>query len=214
MNFGQAFTYVFQDADWFKKIIIVALVALIPIIGQIVVLGLTVEVMRRVINNDPTPLPEFDFGGFLGKGFQALVVSIVYGLPLFIFYLPIMIVPIIGDATGNGDVMNYIMIATSCICGGLMVLYGILYAFLYPAALGKMVTGGSLGAAFRIGDVFALARKGLMPYLIAVLGVLVAGLITPFGVIACGVGVLVTMTYTAAVTGHFYAQAYKQASLL
>lgn len=213
MNFGQAFTFVFQDTDWFKKIVIVALVSLIPIIGQIVALGFALEIMRRVINNDPTPLPEFDFGGFLGKGFQAFIVGLVYAIPLIIFYLPIQIIPLLGGVVDDGEILGYAVIAVSCICGGLAFLYGILMAFLLPAAYGKLVAEGTLGAAFRIGEVFGLVRKALVPYLIAILGTLIASLIAPLGAIACVIGVYLTMAYYFAIMGHFYGQAYKQATM-
>ncbi len=39
MEFGKAFTYVFEDKDWLKKIGIAALVSLIPLIGQLIVMG-------------------------------------------------------------------------------------------------------------------------------------------------------------------------------
>ena len=32
MDFGLAFSYLFKDPDWFKKIVIVALIGLIPIV--------------------------------------------------------------------------------------------------------------------------------------------------------------------------------------
>ena len=55
MDFGSAFSFVFQDEDWIKKILLIAVISLIPIVGQIVALGFALEVMKRVINSDPTP---------------------------------------------------------------------------------------------------------------------------------------------------------------
>ncbi len=213
MNFGQAFTYVFKDADWFKKIIIVALVSLIPVIGQMVAFGFAMEIMKRVINNDPTPLPEFDFGGFLGKGFQAMVINLVYYIPLIIFYIPIQVVPFLGASMDNADVAGYLTIGVSCICGGLAFLYAILIAFVLPIALGKFNTEGSIGAAFKFGEIFPLVRKAIVPILVAILGCLIGMIIVPFGSIACGIGIVVTMTYFFAIMGHFYGQVYKQALL-
>jgi uncharacterized membrane protein len=39
MDFGRAFSFVFEDPDWLKKVAIAGLVMLIPVIGQLVVLG-------------------------------------------------------------------------------------------------------------------------------------------------------------------------------
>jgi len=85
MEFGRAFTYAFEDTDWLKKVGIAALVFLIPIVGGIIVMGWALEITRRVINDDPQPLPDWsDFGGYLGKGFKAFVVSLVYALPVLL----------------------------------------------------------------------------------------------------------------------------------
>ncbi len=72
MKFADAFTFVFQDQDWFKKIIIPGLVGiLIPIIGQILLLGWSLKVTLNVIRKNPNPLPEMDFGDDLARGFKA-----------------------------------------------------------------------------------------------------------------------------------------------
>ena len=211
MNFGQAFTFVFQDPNWFKKIGIVAIVQLIPIVGQIVAMGFSIEVARRVIANDPIPLPDFDFGGFLGKGFQAFIIGLVYAIPLIIFLLPIQIIPMLATTIDDADVMNILTIVVSCICGGLSFIYGIIMAFLLPAAYGRLAATGSMASAFKFGEVFANVRRAIVPYLIVILGLLVAGIIAPLGAIACGIGVLLTMTYYYAISGHLYGQAYRQA---
>ena len=39
MDFGKAFTYVFDDADWIKKVGIAAVLMLIPFVGQVIVAG-------------------------------------------------------------------------------------------------------------------------------------------------------------------------------
>ena len=49
MEFSRAFSYVFEDSDWFKKIALAALVSLIPIIGQIFLIGWALEITSRVI---------------------------------------------------------------------------------------------------------------------------------------------------------------------
>ncbi len=211
MNFGLAFSYVFKDPDWIKKIGFVALCQLIPILGQIVAMGFGIEVIRRLLNNDPRPLPDFDFGLFLGKGFQAFLVSLVYSIPMAIITLPIQILPAFANSGQNADLYNTLSIAISCICGGLGFIYGLLIAFLLPASLARLADTGSMGAALKLGEIFGIVRKAFVPYLIVVLGTLVAGLIAPLGVIACVIGVLVTSVYSQVVIAHLQAQAYRQA---
>ncbi|MCJ7624235.1 MAG: DUF4013 domain-containing protein [Anaerolineaceae bacterium] len=210
MNFSLAFTFAFKDADWIKKIGLVALVSLIPVIGQLLILGFALEIMKRVINNDPVTLPELDFGGFLGKGFQALIIGFVYGIPLFIIIIPTQILPFLVD-TLDADLFGYLTIGVSCLCGGLAFIYAIVMGLMLPAAYGNFIKEGSLGAAFRIGEVFGLVKAAPVAFLIAIVGTWLANLIVPFGVILCVVGVWVTMALSMAIMGHFYGQAYNQA---
>src|SRR4030065_1188818 len=85
MDFGKAFSYQFEDQDWIKKILIAAVIPLIPIIGSLVVAGWGVEITKRVIHHEPFPLADWnDFGGYLGKGFKMAVIALVYALPLII----------------------------------------------------------------------------------------------------------------------------------
>ena len=210
MEFGLAFSYVFKDPDWVKKILLIAVISIIPIIGQLVALGFALEIMKRVINHDSTPLPDLDFGGFLGKGFQAFVISFVYSIPTFIFTAPTQIITLFADSM-DPDVAMYASIGVGCICGGLAFIYGILMAFMLPAAYGEFLSQGSLGAAFKFGKVFGLVRKAPVAFLIAILATFVGGIIAPLGAIACVIGVFATMAYYFAIMGHIYGQAYNQA---
>jgi hypothetical protein len=211
MDFGKPFTYVFDDPDWIKKIGFVALCQLIPFLGQLVAMGFMIETMRNLLFNDPLPLPEFDFGKFLSKGFSAFVISFVYAIPMIILSLPLYITQGVAMQAQNGDAANAAMIAVSCICGGAMFLYGIFLALAVPAALTRYADKNSIGAAFKIGEIAGIVRKAFVPYLIVIVGTLVASLIGSLGSVVCVIGVLATTVYANAIGAHFYVQAYRQA---
>jgi hypothetical protein len=213
MKFGDAFTYVFQDPDWFKKLIIPGLVMLIPIIGQIAVLGWSLQVTLNVTRNAPNPLPEFDFGRDLGRGFKAFVVGLVYGIPIFVLYLPIIVLSAIAANSGDDTMVMLIGIGSACF-GLLMLLYSIVLGVVLPAAYTRTVVEDSIGAGLAFGDVFGLVRKALVPYLLVLVGSFAASFVGSLGSIACAVGVLVTMPYAFAILGHLYGQAYMEAKEL
>jgi hypothetical protein len=48
MEFGRAFSYAFEDSEWIKKVGIAALVFLIPLLGLIILMGWSLEIIRRV----------------------------------------------------------------------------------------------------------------------------------------------------------------------
>jgi hypothetical protein len=210
MKFGDAFTYVFQDQDWFKKLIIPGLVMLIPILGQIVVLGWSLKVTQNVIRNDPSPLPELDFGGDLSMGFKALVVSLVYSIPALVIYIPFMIITALAGNSGDDTMMTVMGIAGACF-GLIMAVYGIAVAFVIPAAYARTAVEDSIGAGLKFGEVFNMVKKAFVPYLLVVLGTIVSSFIGSLGSIACIIGILVTMPYAMAVNGHLYGQAYMEA---
>jgi hypothetical protein len=218
MQFGRAFSFAFEDPDWLKKIGIAALVSLIPLVGQIFLVGWGVEVMRRVINRDAVPLPDWtDFSGHLVRGLKATVVYLVFSLPMILFGFCLWAGMMGSTLLFAGDEANVeaasiamIVVAVALSC--LMLIYGILMAFLLPAALARMAVSGNLSDAFRIGDVFKLVRAAPGPYVLAILGSMLAGIIGSLGSIACGIGAVLTGAYAGAITGHLYGQAYLAAS--
>jgi hypothetical protein len=213
MDFGLAFTFPFRDPDWFRKILIIALVALIPIIGWFVLMGWAFQIAQRVIRGDFQPLPELDFGEQLGKGFQVLVVSIVYTIPIAITTIPM---TVLGQMTTNAGSDFQSVIAIASICWGFVViLYSLLLMFVLPAAIGRFASTGTMSDAFQFSEVIALARRNPVAFLLVVLGSFLAGLfITPIGGILCGIGTVLTATYSQAIIHHLIGQAYRQASTI
>jgi hypothetical protein len=69
-----------------------------------------------------------------------------------------------------------------------------------------------MGAALRFSDIIGLVRASPGSSLIVLLGTILTGFIAQLGVIACAIGVVVTMAYAMAVNGHLYGQAYLDAT--
>jgi hypothetical protein len=210
MEFGKAFSFVFEDPDWFKKIAIAALVGLIPVVGQFVLIGWAMETAKRVIRQDPSPLADLDFGSQLGLGFQSFLVGLVYSIPAILIYLPMMIIPfLVGDASEEtaGIVITLVMVC----CGGLMALYALVMVIVLPAAQASFLASGRLGAAFNLKQVLGLIRAAPGAYLLVLVGGMIGGFIAPIGSIACGIGVLLTSAYALLINAHLTGQAYRSA---
>ena len=212
MNFGLAFSYVFKDKEWFKKVIIPSLVGLIPILGQFVVSGWGLKATKNVIDGkSEDALPNLDFGADLGRGFMAAVITAIYSLPAAI---------VIGLSSASfaftktaGDAFGVILMILGGCLGLLGFLLAILVAFLGMAAVANYVAKGEFGAAFKLKEVFGLIKKSFVSWLVVILGQIIAmGIIAPLGVIACGIGVLLTMTYGIAVYSHLLGQAYNKSA--
>ncbi len=208
MDFGLAFSYLFKDPDWFKKIVIVALIGLIPIVGWLVVFGWCLNIAKRVMNNHPDPLPEVDFGADLARGFYGFVIAFVYTLPISVLSGIFGIFDSIVASSANSDAATAIVTIFSVCFGLFSFLYGLVCGFVLPAAYTNYLAKDSLAAGFNLREVFAKVRANPGAYLLVLLGSIVAGIIAPIGAIACGIGVLLTYTYSMAIMGHLYGQAH------
>lgn len=219
MNFGRAFAYVTEDPEWLKKVGIAMLVMLIPILGQIAVGGWSLEIMRRVINDEPEVLPEWnDFGKYMSNGFKELVIGLVYALPAILIYgcgaAAIvgfgMVVSNSGGDASTSDTMGGAIAFTTLCTNCLLCLFIVIAALLIQPATGKFVATGELSAAFHFAEIFGLLRAAIGPYVLSILLIaLVAPIAASLGSIACGVGSLFALAYIRAVSSHLFGQAYK-----
>jgi hypothetical protein len=215
MNFGRAFTYITEDPEWLKKVGIAALLLFIPILGGIAVIGWALELTRRVINNEPDILPDWNnFSEHLTKGFQGFVIGFVYALPVIIISgCSQGLTPLLAQA-GDNDTVRMLagIVATVSICFSCFtILYELMLAFVLPAALGNFAATGDIAAGFRFSEVFGLLRAAPGPYFMVFLGSIVAGIIASLGLIACIIGVVFTIAYAYAINAHLWGQAYKEA---
>jgi len=210
MDFGLAFSYVFEDEDWVKKLALASVLCL-TVIGIIPVLGWGLEVIRRVIKEDPEPLPDWsEFGQYFVKG---LLISLV----LFIYSLPITILGSCNAGagsllaeTGEDFAATIFWIVTSCL-SCLYILYGLGVSVLIPAALGHYAASGEFGSVFKLGEIIKIVKNNLGNYGLVFLGMLLSYIIAPLGTVACIIGVAVTTAYAVLFNSHLIGQAYKVA---
>lgn len=209
MDFALAFSFPFQDEEWIKKIAIAGVLSL-TIIGMIPVFGWSLMVTKRVITGETPTLPDWsDFAGYIVLAIKALVVGFAFSIPILIVVVPVSLATtLLTDGEGLRTALTVINVCLSCV----VILYSILLAFVVPAAYGQLAATGSVGAALNPGKLIAMIRAVPSAYLMAVLGYIVAGIVSGLGVILCIIGVFATAAYAMAVQAHLYGQAYKEAA--
>jgi hypothetical protein len=212
MEFGRSFSFVFEDSDWFKKIAIMALVSLIPVLGQLVIMGWGAEIIRRVVRGADVPIPELDFGAQLSDGFKLFVISLVYALPIIVIGLVMGIVMGVSSSVLDYDTAQTVTMISSICFGLINIVFGILIAFLIPAAFANYAIKGNISDGLRIGEIFGLVKNNLSAYLLVFVGIIIGSFVASLGSIACGIGVLLTAVYANAMIMHLYGQAYKKAT--
>ncbi len=210
MDFGKAFTYPFDDPDWLKKLVVIALISLIPIFGQLVLMGYIVGIVRRVIQRNDVLLPDAtNFGELFSNGWKLFVISLVYGLPAFLLFAFFGLVMTFSANQDGGiwDVITFITICLMC----LPSLYLILYVLIAPAALGRFAATGEMKDALKFGTVFGQLRRAPSAYLIVFLGSIVSSIIASLGTPIFAIGAAFTGAYAAMINAHLAGQAYHQA---
>lgn len=212
MNFGLAFSYVFKDEEWFKKVAIPALCGLIPIVGTFVVTGWALKATKNVIEgNEEHALPSLEFGADLGRGFMAFLISLIYGIPVGI--LSGLAGGLISFAANADEAVQIILFILGGCFGLIGLILALLISFLSVAGIANYLAKGEFGAAFRFKELFGMLKKSFVAWLLVVVGqILAMGIIAPLGAIACGIGVLLTTAYANAIYAHLLGQAYNKAN--
>jgi len=88
MDFPASLKYVFLDKAWFRKLAVLALYGLIPLLGFLVIGGWGLKVGKMVMDgHEEKALPKVKFSTDLQIGFLASVIDIIYALPAAIFFI-------------------------------------------------------------------------------------------------------------------------------
>lgn len=213
MDIGRALSFVFEDEEWIKKVLIGAVLAL-TVIGIIPVMGYALEVARRVAQGSERPLPEWDnFGAKIVEGFLSGLIGFVWALPMILIASCIWVVMVPAGVIDDSGNTAAILGTVLSICVGLIItIYSLLLTLVLPAAIASYAVKGEFGAAFRFGEVIGLVRSNFGTYLMVLLITILAQIIGSLGSIVICIGAYLTMFYSILVTYYAYGQAYRIAA--
>ena len=209
MDIGKSFSFAFEDEEWLIKLLLGAIVLIIPIFGMIALLGYMIRVIRNVRDEDPEPLPAWnDFGEYLLDGFKVGIGIFVYFLPLFLLICSMVVIIIGIDATmGSGQEAESLIAATAVCFSCLIFIISLIPLVLIPALMGNYAEEGSFGSLFQFGRIFALMGQDIGRYAMVLLISFVAiYILAPFGLLLCFVGVFLTQWWSYLVLAHLTGQ--------
>jgi len=211
MDYGKAFTFVFDDEEWVQKLLIGGILGLIPIVN-LVVIGYGLKVLKNVADGMEQPLPAWDdFGDYFVQGLMSFLGSLVWAIPILIVVMLTAFLSAVAGA-GYGYDTSAAQAAPFHVCtwglSCLSTLYGLFMGVVLPAAITRYAISGEFGAFFRFGEIFNYITSNLGSYIIALLLGFVAHFISGFGVIFCIVGVVFTAFWAILVSSHLLGQVY------
>lgn len=187
MDFDNVFAFFSEDEDWAKKVGIAAVLILTQI-GSIAVMGWSAEIAKRIANNQPDPIPEWDdLGTYFSTGFKLIGASFVWFLPpamLVICQSAVMIF-----ALQEGDTLAALLTASSVIVYLLVFLYiivgGLLFSPLYVLAAEQV----EFKQLIKPSPAWKLFRANFGGYILAILvGSLLSLVLVSTGLLVCFVG--------------------------
>jgi Protein of unknown function (DUF4013) len=205
MDIGKAFSFPFDDEQWVGSILICGAMLLVPIVGWLAIGGYTLEVARNVAMGSPRPLPRWDnFGEKLRLGFHWFVINFVWALPLSLIATLASCLLIVPAATENEGAMAAGFGLFFCVIG-LVVLLALVISPLILAATVRYLQTGSLGAAFKVGEIVAMVRADLGGWVVLWLLSILCSFVAQLGGYVI-IGIFFTLPYAQAVFGHMLGQ--------
>lgn len=192
----RAFTFVGEDPEWLKKLLIGGVFALACglLVGIPFVLGYFSRTVRNVAAGASLPLPEWDdLGGLFEEGLRLTAVYLVYtlGVALVLCVIGFAILgPLMLAADGGkpSDAVHALGALGIVAFYGIVMLVALVSAVYLPAALARAALRGSVGEAFAWREVLEFIRANLASYVLALLAYLLASFLAQFGVLLCCVG--------------------------
>ncbi|MHB1294753.1 MAG: DUF4013 domain-containing protein [Anaerolineae bacterium] len=219
MNIGKAFGYMFDDEQWVQKLaiggllLLLSIIPLVNIFTLLVVAGYGLRVLRNVAARREPALPNWDdWGGDFISGLYIAVALLIYSLPgIVVSAFSGGINTAIQNASSADDARSILALCTgglSCISG----LWSLAVSIVFPAALIMFAEECEFGSFFRFGRIFRFIGDNLGNYVVALLLILVAEIISALGVILCVIGVFFTSFWSTLVTAHLLGQVKAAAS--
>ena len=205
MNFGKAFTFIFDDERWFDKLIVPILVSLIPVVGGLAFTGYILRTIKNVIQNEVNPLPDFEFGEDLSRGFRLFLIGLVYSLPIMLV-VGLALIPML--RLNSNESLSALAVIFLVLALLLMIAYSLFLTLIQPIMTANFAVKDTFASGFELGKFFKRLGNNFAAWLIVYAGIFLAGIISPVGSILFFVGVLLTTAYSQLMVAHLTGQAY------
>ena len=220
MDYGKSLTYVFEDEDWIKKLLLGILLAFVPIFGQFAIVGYMLRIVRNVKNDEPRPLPEWNEAvQYFVDGLKLTVVNLIYALPAIVLVCPITfigVMPALAPLFSGEDPENIARTVTALtggstilffVCTCPIALYGILLTVVSPAVVIRFAETQDIAACLRVKEVVSFAFANIAPIILSTL--LVSFIIMGVSTLTVGLLAVPAGAWLNFALGHMYGQIAK-----
>ncbi len=223
MDIGRALTFFTDEERWIEKTTIGALVilvsfllsfAVVGVVGFFIVMGYGIRLMRNVRQGVRPVLPEWDqWADDLARGFKLFVVSLVWSLPAIIVSLPSLLGGFMMDSNSDGAAAIGLMLFLCGTC--LTLVYALFLALVQPGYTIAFARDESIRSGLDFSAIWQWTRAHLSDVAVVAIVYVVGSMIIStvaflVGLIACGIGILVTIPLGTLVVTYFQYHLYGQ----
>lgn len=167
MDFAYAVTYIFEDRQWVRKLVLLAVFtffSLLPLVGLLpfaVVVGYLYEIAVNVRLGRPRPLPKWtNYERRFAQGAQILLAMVVYHLPLIVFGCGG--TWIFSAVAGGflGDTLSFVLL---CCATPLLLIYLAIAWPLLATGIAEQIETGDARRMFRLVHLWdVLSNNGIL----------------------------------------------------
>jgi len=203
LNYSAAFGFLFKRPKGWRVIIIGGILLMFSwlIVPLLVVMGYGVALGRATAAGDPE-LPRFELG-MAGDGLKALVVLLLYSLPIFVVYaltfIPLFLLSESSEAPPAFFFLSFGMMF-------LVMIYGLAFVAVQPALFAVFIADGTIGSCFRFQRIKQVMKTWGGDYAGAAAIVFGMAYLFQFGFILLFIGIFFTGFYHLAFTSHVAGQ--------
>jgi Protein of unknown function (DUF4013) len=195
----EAFTWPLRDPDWLQKLLIIAVILLIPIVGSINGLGWMLASLDRLRAGEERLAPANL--SYLGRGIRLFAVELIYGVAIaavaLVIYIPSVALAIHeGQGSANPALIS-VAVLLYLLAFSVTTILSLALNFAIPAIVLATDSGGIKGG-IQLGDVIRRCRMNLTNTLIAGLMLIAASFVGSLGIALCIIGVLFSSAYALA----------------
>jgi hypothetical protein len=194
-----AFAWPLKDPDWLTKLLIIAVILVIPIAGAINGLGWMLASLDRLRAGEERLAPANL--RYIGRGFPLFVVNFFYILGVVVVAALIYVPAVIVASNQSQGQANPALVSLAVLLSLLAFSVATLGSLALDFAMPSIVLGtdrGGIRGGLQLRAVLRMARANISNTLIAGLMLIAASFVGSLGMVACGVGILFTTAYALA----------------
>ena len=197
-NLQQNLVYMFKDANWLSKILVGALVSLVPILN-FAAYGYMVQTTRNIRDDEATPLPGWsgNLGRFFMEGLKLIVIGFLYSILIWI--LSLISIPLFTSDSGAAKALGVLILLVE-------IVVALLLLFWFQGVIVNFANKGTIGSGFAFGAIWGIIQKNMGRMLVTLGVAILASMIV--GIVAGILGIIPCIGWIAAWLVSFAAMFY------